>query len=100
VDGLTAGSAGLGGGVVEVNDDHGADADVGSVKGDGRGDGGLLGAGGEAVGGVFYVATGNDVAVVEEESGADAEVAVGGVGVIGDGEGSLAEVFELSRRDA
>lgn len=100
VDGLAAGSAGLGGGVVAVDDNDGADADVGAVEGDGGGDRGLLGAGGEAVGGVFDVAASDDVPVIEEESGADAEVAVGGVGVIGDGDGALAEVFELSRRDA
>src|SRR5580693_5690715 len=50
-----------------------------TVLADGGGDGGLRGAGGEAVGGVFYVAAGDDGVVVEEDSGAHAEVAVGGV---------------------
>ncbi len=77
VDGLAAGSAGLGGGGVEVSDDDGADTDGGSVEGDSGGDGGLLGAGGEAVGGVLDIAAGDDVAVLEEEGGAYAEVAVG-----------------------
>jgi hypothetical protein len=85
----------LGGGVVEIGDDDGAEAYGGPVEGDGGGDGGLLGAGGEAVGGVFDVAAGDDVAVVEEERGADAEVAVGGVGVVGDRDGALAKVFDL-----
>ena len=67
---------------------------------DGGGDSGLLGAGGEPVRGVFDVAAGDDVVVVEEEGDADAEVAVWGIGVMGDGEGTLAEVFDLSRRDA
>ena len=65
------------------------------MEGDGGGDGGLLGAGGEAVGGVFDVAAGDDGAVCEEEGGADAEVAVGGVGVVGDGDGALLEVCDL-----
>ena len=64
-----------------------------------RGDGALLGAGGEAVGGVFYVAAGDDGAVVEEESGAYAEVAVGGVGVVRDGGGLLLEVSDLRWRE-
>jgi len=95
VDGLAAGSAGLTGGVVEVRDCDGADADCGAVEADGGGDGGLFGAGGEAVGGVFYVAAGDDGAVVEEDGGSDAEVAVGGVGVVRDGGGLLLEVSDL-----
>ena len=94
-DGLAAGSAGLAGGVVEVGDGDGADADGGAVEGDGGGDGGLLGAGGEAVGGVFDVAAGDDGAVCEQEGGADAEVAVGRVGVLGGGDGALLEVCDL-----
>ena len=65
------------------------------MKADGGGDGVLLGAGGEAVGGVFDVAAGNDVAVGEEQSGADAEVAVGSVGVVRGGDGALLEVCYL-----
>lgn len=95
MDGLAAGSAGLGGSVIEVDDEDGAEADVGPMEGNGCRNGGLLGAGGKAVGGVLDVAAGDDVAVVEEERCADAEVAVGGVGVIGDSNGSLAEVFDL-----
>ena len=63
MDGLAAGSAGLAGGVVEVGDGDGADADLGAVEADGGGDGGLFGADGEAVGGIFDVAAGDDVAV-------------------------------------
>ena len=95
VDGLAAGSAGLAGGGVEVGDGDGADADAGAVEGDGGGDGGLLGAGGEAVGGVFDVAAGDDSTVCEQEGGADAEVAVGGVGVVGDGGGMLLQIGDL-----
>ena len=95
VDGLAAGSAGLAGGAVEIDDDYGADADLGAVLGDGGGDGGLLGTGGEAVGGVFDVAAGDDVAVFEEDGGSDAEVTVGGVGVVGCCDGALAEFVEL-----
>ena len=99
VDGLAAGSAGLAGGVVEVGDGDGADADGGAVETDGGGDGGLLGAGGEAVGGVFYVAAGDDGAVVEEDGGSDAEVAVRGIGVVCNGGGLLLEVSDLRWRE-
>ena len=95
VDGLAAGSAGLAGGVVEIGYGDGADADCGAVEADGGGDGRLLGAGGEAVGGVFDVAAGDDDAVVEEDGGSDAEVAVRGVGVVRDGSGVLLEVSDL-----
>ena len=70
------------------------------MEGDSGGDGGLLGAGGEAVGGVLYIAAGDDVAVLEEEGGAYAEVAVGRVGVAGYGDCTLAEVFDLCGCDA
>ena len=63
VDGLAAGSAGLAGGVVEVGDDDGSDADLGAVEGDGSGDGVLFRADCEPVGGVFDVAAGDDLAV-------------------------------------
>jgi hypothetical protein len=96
VDGLAAGSAGLAGGVVEVGDGDGADADFGAVKADGCGDGGLFGADGEAVGGVFYVAAGDDGTVDEQDGSADSEVAVGSVGIVGDGDGALLQVCCLS----
>jgi hypothetical protein len=97
VDGLTAGTAGLAGGVVEVGNGDGADADVGAVEADGGGDGGLLGTDGEPVGGVFDVASGDDGVglVVEQERGADAEVAVRSVGVVSDVDGTLLEVGNL-----
>ena len=95
VDGLAAGSAGLAGGVVEVHDDDGAEAEGGAVEGDGGGDGVLLGAGGEAVGGVLYVAAGDGAAVFEEEGRSHAEVAVRRVGVLSSGDGLPAEVFDL-----
>ena len=66
---------------------------------DGGGDGGLLGAGGEAVGGVFYVAAGDDSAVVEEDGCAHAEVAVGGVGIVSYGGGVLLEISDLRWRE-
>ncbi len=93
-DGLAAGSAGLAGGMVEVGDGDGADAEVRAVESDGGGDGSLLGAGGEAVGGVFYVAAGDDGAVFEENSGAYAEVTIGGVGVLSGGGSFLLELLD------
>jgi hypothetical protein len=99
VDGLAACSAGLAGGGVEVGDGDGADADGGAVETDGGGDGGLLGAGGETVGGVFYVAAGDDGAVRKQDSGAYAEVAVGGVGMVGDGGGALLQIGDLLRSE-
>ena len=69
------------------------------MHGDGAGDGGLLGAGGEAVGAVFDVAAGDDGAVGEQERGADAEVRVGRVGVLRGGGGEGAEGGFLVRRE-
>jgi len=96
-EGLAAGAAGLRGGVVEVGDGDGEDADLWAVAGYGGGHGGLLGAGGEAEGGVFNVAAGDDGGVFsgEEEGCSYAEVAVGGVGVGGDGYGGFEEAGEL-----
>ncbi len=94
-DGLAAGSTGLAGGVVEVGDGDGADVDGWAVEADGGGDGCLFGADGEAVGGVFDVAAGDDVAVGEQDGGADAEVAVGSIGILGGGDGALLQVCDL-----
>jgi hypothetical protein len=76
-------------------DSDGADADFGAVLRDGGGDRGLFGAGGKAVGGVFDVAAGDDFAGFEEDCGADEEVAVGSVGVVGDPLGVAGEFGEL-----
>jgi hypothetical protein len=100
VDGLAAGPAGLAGGGVEVGDGDGTDADFGAAEGDGGGDGGLLGTAGEAVGGVFDVAAGDDSTVCEQEGGADAEVAVGCVGVMRDGGGLLLQIGDLCGSEA
>ncbi len=97
MDGLAAGSTGLAGSVVEVGDCDGADANFRTVEGDGGGDGGLFGADGEAVRGVFDVATGDDRTVGEQDRGTDAEVAVGRVGVMGNGDGALLQVCGLGR---
>lgn len=99
-DGLAAGSAGHAGGSIEVDDGDGADADGRAVEGDGGGYGCLLGAGGEAVGGVFDVGAGDDdagLAVVgmEEDGGADAEMAVGGIGVAGGLGGACVETVDF-----
>jgi hypothetical protein len=90
-EGLAAGAAGHGGGIVEIGDGDGAEADLRAVVGDGARDGGLLGAAGEAEGGVFDVAAGDGFAGFEQEGCADAEVRVGRVGVRGDGGGEVAE---------
>jgi hypothetical protein len=97
VDGLAAGSAGLAGGGVEVGDGNGADAEAGTVEADGSGDGGLFGADSQAIGGVFDVTAGDDVigGVIEQEGCADAEAAVGGVGVVGGVGSALLEVGDL-----
>ena len=95
MDGLAACTAGLAGGVVEVGDGDGADTNGGTVLGDCGGDGGLLGARSETVGCVFYVAAGDDGAVIEEDCSAYAEVTVGGVGVMCDCAGLLLEVSDL-----
>ncbi len=97
MDGLAAGPAGLAGGVVEVGDGDGADADFGAMESHGGGDGVLFGADSETVGGVFHVAASDDVAAGEQDGSADAEAAVRGVGVVGHGDGSLLEVGGQSR---
>ena len=85
-EGLAAGSAGHGHGSVEVGDGNGAEADGGAVLGDGSRNGSLLGTRGEAIGTVFDVAAGDDGSAFEENGGTDAEVRVGGVGMLcGDG---------------
>jgi len=72
------------------------------VQGDGGGDGSLLGAGGEAVGGVFDVGAGDHGSVlafirVEQDRGADTKMAVGGVGVVGGLDGALVEGGDFRR---
>jgi len=92
--GLTAGAAGHGSGVVEVGDGNCREADCGAELRDSGGDRGLFGAGGETEAGVLYVAAGNDGAGMrrrEKDGGADAEAAVGGVGVFSDSDGPGAE---------
>jgi len=95
VDGLAAGSAGFAGRGVEVGDCDGADADAGAVERDGGCDGGLLGAGGEPIGGVFDVAAGDYSTVRQQEGGTDAKFAVGCVGVFGNGARTLLEIGDL-----
>ncbi len=63
MDGLTACSAGLACGVVEVGDGDDSNANLWAVEADGGSDGSLFCADGEAIGGVFNVAAGDDVAV-------------------------------------
>jgi len=99
VDGLTTASARLAGCVIEVGNGDGADADCRAVEADGGGDGGLLGAGGEAIGGIFYIAAGDDAAVVEEDGGAYAKVAVGSVSVVRNGDRLLLKVSDLRWRE-
>ena len=99
LNGLAAGPAGLAGGVVEVGDGDGTDPDLWAEETDRSGDGRLFGADGEPVGGVFDVAAGDDSTVCEQDGGADAEAAVGGVGVMGDGDGSLLEICGLGGVD-
>ena len=97
MDGLAAGSAGLAGGVVEVRDGYGSDANTRAMEADCSGDSSLFGADGEPVGGVFDVAAGDDGVgrVVEQERGSDAEVTVRGVGVVGNFSGAVLEVCDL-----
>jgi hypothetical protein len=97
VDGLAAGSTGLAGGFVEVGDGNGTDADAGAVEADGGSDSDLLGTDGESVGGVFDVAASDDGAVGEQDSRADAKIAVGCIGVMGDCDGALLQVCGKGR---
>ena len=78
---LAAGSAGRAGGMVEIGDGDGVNAEVGAELGDGADQGGALGADGEAVADVFDVGCGDDSAVVELEGRADFEAGVGRIGL-------------------
>ena len=94
--GLAAGAAGHGGGLVKVGNGDGGDLEGGAEAGDGRGDGGLFGAGGEAEACVFDVAASDDSAGLcppEQKGGADAKAAVGGVGVFRGSAGKIAQVL-------
>lgn len=91
---LTAGPAGLAGGVVEVGDSDSADANCRPMEGNGSGDGGLLGAGGEAVGAIFDVAAGDRGSVFEKDGSPYAEVAVGRISVLGSRDGLLLKLFD------
>jgi hypothetical protein len=92
---LTAGAAGGAGGVVQVGDSDGLDADLGAELGDGGGESGAFGTEGEAVADVFDIGSRDCLAVIEEQGGTDAEVRVGGIGVLGGAAGLIEEVFEL-----
>ena len=96
-DGLAAGSAGLAGGVAKDMDGDGGDADGGAVEGDGGGDGILLSAGGEAVGGVFDVAADDGFAGFQPNGGTYVEAAVGGVGLMRRGFSEGEEGGEVGR---
>ena len=95
VNGLAASSAGLAGGVVEIGDGDGVNLDVGAIPANRSDDGGLLGAGGQPIGCVFDVATGDDLAVGKQQSRAHTKAAVGRVGVPGDLGCALAKVYDL-----
>jgi hypothetical protein len=95
VDGLATGSAGLAGFAVEVGYGDGAYMDRGAMEAHGRGYSGLFGAGGETVGGIFDVAANHDGAIGEQKSGADAEFAIGRIGVMGNCIGASLQVFYL-----
>ena len=98
-DGLAAGSAGLAGGVVEVGDDHGAKTDGGAELCYSARDRGLFSACGEAVGGVFDVAAGDDLSCFQQDGGSNEEAAVGSVGAVGGGGGQTGEHGELGGGD-
>ncbi len=68
--------------MVEVDDGGGADAEGGSVLGDGADQGGALGADGEAVADIFDIGSGDELAGVEEQRRADAKAGVRRVGVV------------------
>ncbi len=80
-DGLAAGSARLAGGLVEVVNSYGTDPDPRAVLGYRRGDCTLLGAGGQAIGGVFDVAAGDDFTRLEQDGRTHEKFAVGCISV-------------------
>lgn len=95
--GLPAGSAGHGSGVIEIGDSNCGEADGRAEARDGRDDGGLFGAGGKAEAGIFDVAAGDyfgGVRCGEQKGGADAEPAVRGVRVLSGSDGAGPELLK------
>jgi len=92
VDGLAAGSAGLACRVVEVGNCDGPDANCGPVETDRRGDGSLFGTDGEAIRGIFDVASSDDSTVCKENGSSNTEFAVRRVSVMSNGGCSLLEI--------
>ena len=78
-DGLAACTTWLAGRIIEIGNRDGCDSYIRPMQGYSRGDGVLLRAGSEAVGGVLNVAAGDDGTVRKQDSSADAKFAVGRV---------------------
>ena len=93
VDDLAACAAGGAGDALVVDDGDGANFDFGAEFCHGGEDCSALGAVGEAVGGVLNVAASEEFALGRQEGGADAEVGIGGVGVLHDFTGGAEEAF-------
>lgn len=81
--------------MVEIGDGDGPEADARAVLGYGTRDGALFRAARQTVGTVFHVAAGDGGAVGEQHGGADAEPAVGRVGVLGGCGGKYAQLCLL-----
>jgi len=95
VDHLAAGAAGGAGDALIVDDRDRGDLDLGTQSSHGRKNRGALGAIRHSVGGVLYVAAGEDFAFCSEQSGTHSEVGVGGVGVLHRRPGGLEQAFTL-----
>ncbi len=83
---LTAGSAGWAGGLVEVGNGDGLDANLRTTLGDGTDQRGSLGAESKSVAGIFDICSGDDLTRHEQKRRADAEAGVRRIGVNGCGD--------------
>ena len=66
--------------------------------GDGGKDGVALGADGQAIGGVFDVAAGENAAILQQDGGADMEMGIRRIGVFHSGAGQAEELLAMESR--
>lgn len=94
MDGLSAGSAGLAGSAVKVDDDDSAYANSRSMFGYRRANCCLLRAGRQPERSIFDIASLDDAAVVEQQGGPHAEVAVRRISMCGNVDGPEAQLLD------
>ena len=100
MNGLAAGTTRRTGSMIQIDDDKGPDADGGSIKRDRRGNGGLLGADGEAIGCIFDIASSDGLSIVQQQGRSHTELAVWSIGVLRDLRCEMVKLIALLRGEA